>query len=662
MEPGTIVEYIDQQKIQCGIVLDRDDDRVRLLTAQHEEIYQKIRRLYHVSTLSLKLNQGRSRLVEKIKEISALRQSLAETIDILELWEVLNPLGEWVDVHTMTGLCFPNHASPDHEAAVIRAVFENRIYFKFNFDAFLPHSEHQVKINIAREQERQRQQKLVETGGDWLSRILNDPKVPDIEDREEIVRILKSYYLHGKDSPDSSIGRAIVSRAGLESPDKVFSAMVKAGEWHVHQNLELERFFIPIEFSANAVEKADRLAESPAVHGYDERRRNLTALPMITIDSQGTLDYDDALSIENEGGVYRVGVHIADVGEFVSRNDPIDQEGMRRGTSIYMPDMRISMLPPQLAEHASSLRQGEIRPAISVFFKISRSADVFDFEVVPSVIRVSRQMSYHEVDNMVESDESLSLFYEIAKNFRQKRIDDGAVMITLPEVSIRVFESGDISVRRMDRESPGRFLVSEMMIMANWLMARFLSSHNMPAVFRAQPDPKARLHNQKGEGTLFANWMQRRLLNRVILAPFPQSHSGLGLDRYLTATSPIRKYYDLVTQRQIRACFDMETPYTADEIRNILQVLAQPLSHAAYVQMQRHRYWMLRFLETKIGSKEEAIVLERRRDKYLILMTSYLLECKLPISGSFSLKPQDLVQITIQHVDARRDLLTIILG
>lgn len=662
MEPGTVVEYIDQQKIQCGVVLESDDERVRLLNAEQEEVFQKIKRLYHVSPQPLKLNQGRAGLAEKIREISDLRRRLSGTLDILELWEVLSPMGEWVDLKTMASLCFPNNATPDHEAAVIRAVFENRIYFKFNYDAFLPHSEQQVQINIAREEERKREQYLVETGGEWLDRILNDPQPQDMKDRHEVVQILKSYYLHGKESPRSTIARAILSRAGLDSPDKIFFAMVRLGEWDQHQNLELERFSIPVKFSKEALNQAERLALAPVVHGYDRRRRNLIALPMTTIDSQGTFDFDDAISVEKEGGVFRVGVHIADVGAFVKKNDPIDREGMRRGTSIYMPDMRIPMLPPQLAENASSLKQGETRPAISVFFKISRNADVFDYEVVPSIIRVSRQMSYYEFDSLMDGDESLSLLYDIARNFRRKRLDDGAVMIMLPEVGIRVYESGDITVRRLDRESAGRLLVSEMMIMANWLMARFLRSRGMPAVFRAQPEPKARLHNQKDEGTLFANWMQRRLLNRVVLSPSPEFHSGLGMAEYITATSPIRKYYDLATQRQVRACFDLESPYTAEEIENILRQVEQPLSHALFVQLKRHRYWMFRYLETRIGSKEEAIVLERRRDKYLILLTSYLLECKLPVSFTQTLKPQDLVQVTIQHVDARRDLLTVILG
>jgi len=324
--------------------------------------------------------------------------------------------------------------------------------------------------------------------------------------------------------------------------------------------------------------------------------------------------------------------------------------------------MKIPMMPTRLAENICSLRVGEVRLAISIFFKVSRFAEVFEFDVVPSIIKVSKQLTYNDVDLMVDSDESTWLLHEIACNFRRKRIQTGALQINIPDISIRVFDDSNVSIRKLDRESPSRVLVSEMMIMANWLMARFLADRNMPAVFRAQPEPKARLYSQKKESTLFQNWMQRRMLNRVIISPTPEPHSGLGLDKYVTATSPIRKYYDLITQHQLRACFNLDTPYTSDEIDKILQFLKQPLMNAGLVQTRRHHFWLLKHLESKIGAQEEAIVLDKRRDKYIILLTSYLVECKLPSAGSWNLKPQDLVRVTIQHVDARRDVLSVILG
>jgi len=662
IETGNIVEYIDQQKMVCAVVLELNDQRVRLLNENGEEANQKVARLSHISDMRLRIGNGREKLVALLKETSASRQALSKTIDVTELWEVISPTGQWIDMPTMTGLCFPGKLTGDHEAAVIRACFDGRVYFKFDHDEFFAHPEDQVAKNIAKEKEKQQRDRLIETGAAWLKGALADPSFRLAESAYPIVDVLQSYYLLGKDSHHCALARAILSKAEVESIEKIFEAMVNVGLWNPNQNLELFRHSIPIEFPEAVLKKAEGVPEVFDYAHAVNTRKDLRSLPMMTIDGQGTTDFDDAISLETEGGYFRIGIHIADVGAYIQKGDVIDREMMSRGTSIYMPDMRIPMLPPVLAENICSLKSDEVRPAISLFIKASQNADVFAYDIIPSIIQVKQQLTYNQVDQIADSDQPIQTLCEIARNFRKKRIDAGAVLISLPEISIRVFENDEISVRRIDRESPSRLLVSEMMIMANWLMAKFLAKNHMPAIFRSQPEPKARLYNQRGEGTLFQNWMQRRMLNRLILTSKPENHSGLGLDAYVTSTSPIRKAFDLVTQRQIRSCLNMESPYTIEEIDHMMALLEQPLTHAMFVQNNRHRYWLLKYLEGKIGAREEAVVLERRRDGYVILMTAYLIECKLSLSGTWNLKPQDLVQVTIQHVDARRDLITVNLG
>jgi exoribonuclease-2 len=255
----------------------------------------------------------------------------------------------------------------------------------------------------------------------------------------------------------------------------------------------------------------------------------------------------------------------------------------------------------------------------------------------------------------------MRILRDIAEKFRKQRLDDGAIQITVPEISIWINEKREVSINQINRESPGRMLVSELMIMANWLMANYLKDRQIPAIFRSQPKPRERLY-KNNEGTLFQNWMQRRLLNRFVLSVKPEWHSGLGLDAYVTATSPIRKYSDLVTQRQIRASLGLEDAYTAEQITEIIQALELPMSQVSRIQYARHRYWLLKYLESQIGKKEEAIVLSRMRKSYQILLTRYILECDLPITGGVELKPEDLIQVTIQRANARKDVLQVAIG
>ena len=262
---------------------------------------------------------------------------------------------------------------------------------------------------------------------------------------------------------------------------------------------------------------------------------------------------------------------------------------------------------------------------------------------------------------IAENDREIGILYDIAKKFRDFRLGRVAVQITLPEINIWTNEAGELTISRVQRESPGRMLVAEIMIMANWLMASFLAKQDAPAIFRFQPEPRGRLY-KGNEGTLFQNWMQRKLLSRYVLGQEPEHHSGLGLEAYVTATSPIRKYYDLATQRQIRAILGLEETYSIKEIEHIIQLLEQPMSCVLKIQNSRHRYWLLKYLETRINQKEEALVLFKRKNSYQVLIKEYMIECELPVSIGIDLKPEDLIQVRIQHVNARKDVLSVYMG
>ena len=660
MKLGSVVQYIDRQKIVCAVVLEVKNSRLRLLTEGNREINLAASRILHAGQNGLDLSIGRASLVDILKTKKQQRQALADQIRIRELWEVLNAEREWIDLQTMTEFCFSDPHNDDQNAAVLHALFENRNYFKFGQDRFLPYTEEQVEQIAAQARENARRRKLVEDGGDWLNAVLNHPRPTVSADKQDLVTLLESFYLDGKDSSEFPIGNAILSRAGLKDPDGIFRALVKLGLYDEHENIDIRRFGISEEFPEPVLNRAAELTAAGVSMGGD-RRKDLTDQPILTIDGQATQDFDDALSIEKIRDGYRLGIHIADVGQVIPRGDVIDQEARRRGSSIYMPDAKIPMLPAQLAEGLCSLKAGDIRPAISVTALLSPNADVLDYDIFPSRIRVSSQLTYYDANVAVEDNAELKMLHHVATQFREKRLAAGAVLISVPEMHVWMDRDREICVSQVNRESPGRMLVSELMIMANWLMARFLKDHNQPAVFRSQPKPRERLFKNM-EGTLYQNWIQRKHLSRFILSPEPDYHSGLGLEEYVTATSPIRKYFDLVTQRQIRAVLGLGTAYSADEIAQLIQTLELPMSQVTRTQFRRHRYWVLKYLESRVGQPEEAIILYRKKNSYLILLTDYMLECDLPAPETTRLNPEDLIQVRIQRVHARKDVLSVYLG
>ena len=661
MESGNVVEYIDSKKIICAVVLEVKNQRLRLLTETNREVNISASRLSHKCEMRLDPSMGRNTLVSTLKEIAGRRNALISHINVKELWEVLNTEQEWIDLDTMTGFCFPESPSCDHESAVVRAFFTNRLYFKFNHDRFFPHTEGQVEQKILQERETARRNRIIKEGGEWLKNVLNGNHPSPPENKTQIINILKSFYLFEKESKHYNLAKAMIAKAGINADGGIFQVLAKLGFFDKDENTDLYRYNISTSFPDNVMERATELAGLEQEFSDNSMRKDLTMLSLMTIDGQATLDFDDAISIEDHGDHYTLGIHIIDVGHFIEKGNIIDQEALARGSSIYMPDRKIPMLPACLAENLCSLKAGELRPAISIMVNLSRSCEIIDYEIIPSLIRVEHQLTYYNVNIIARDSKEISILRDIAEQFRENRMAAGAVQITLPDINIWIDENNEVTVNRINRESPGRMLVSEIMIMANWLMAKFLAEHNAPAIYRSQTAPRDRLY--KGtEGSLFQNCMQRRLLSRFVLNPEPEHHSGLGLNAYVTATSPIRKYFDLATQRQIRAVLGLEEPYTIKEIDNIIQMLEQPMSCVSKLQFNRHRYWLLKYLEKRIGQKEEAIVLYKKRNNFQILLSKYMIECDLPLSSGIDLKPEDLIQITIQHVDARKNVLSVFMS
>ncbi|MBU2452906.1 MAG: RNB domain-containing ribonuclease, partial [Proteobacteria bacterium] len=570
---------------------------------------------------------------------------------------ILHEESDDIDISTMTLFCFDPPLTSDHEAAVIRAFFKDRLYFKFNNMIFAPYSSEQVETKKKQVKESQKKDLLIQKGADWINEVLNNKNGSCTQVDQKIIDILKSYYLFNNDSNSSQTAKSIIKKSVLNSPEQLFNIFVKSEIWDQNENIDLLALQIPTVFSESVYEQEKKLLDTKINFLDDPLRKDLTAVPLITIDGQSTLDFDDALSLENTETGYTLGIHIIDVDAYIKSNDPIDLAARDRASSIYMPDDKLPMIPPNLSEDLCSLKQGEIRPGISTIIKMSRFFEIQEYDIVPSIIKVHQQMSYTEANLLNGKNDPITSLYKIATLLREKRLKAGAIQITLPEVNVWLEENQEIGYSKIDRENPSRMLVSEMMIFANSLMAEFLANHDMPAVFRSQAQPKQRLF--KGiETSLILNFLQRKQLSRAIIGTDPEAHAGLGVKAYATATSPIRRYHDLLTQRQIKAIFGYDKAYTKAELEEILQSISLAVANAGRVQWSRKRFWIIKYLEGKKGTAYEAMILDCYRDHYNVLIKEFMFEAKLPPSG-VKLKPGDIIQVTIQHADARRDQLSL---
>ncbi|MDA3970731.1 MAG: ribonuclease catalytic domain-containing protein, partial [Desulfobulbaceae bacterium] len=386
----------------------------------------------------------------------------------------------------------------------------------------------------------------------------------------------------------------------------------------------------------------------------DETRVDLRNLPLLTIDAESTRDLDDALHVERKGENYVVGIHIADVSQYVKPNSILFATARERVTSLYMADRQIPMLPPELSEDACSLIAGVDRPAISSLVELTPRGEVVHSRIVRSVVNVKRRLSYDEVLELLadDGDEEVKILSDLAQNLLLRRVENGAVVMPVPDVNISLGEK--VHVTLAESNSLSRTLVAEFMVLANVLGAQYVSSRMEPGLYRSQEPPRQRLY-EGVQKDLFLNFKQRRCLSRGHLRTMAMAHSGIGADCYTTITSPIRRFLDLVMQHQLSGMIARKgTPFTEKDCLGFVGNIQNGLGRASRVRIARHRYWLLRYLEEKGGSGTvlDAMVLDVQSRRVQVVLTDILLEGDLPASKGHGVQPGDMIQVKLGRVSS----------
>ena len=333
------------------------------------------------------------------------------------------------------------------------------------------------------------------------------------------------------------------------------------------------------------------------VDGKDmQGRLDLRDLQTVTIDGEDAKDLDDAITITKKGNVYTLGVHIADVTNYVTEYSPLDEEALKRGTSVYLVDRVIPMLPHKLSNGICSLNQGEDRLALSCIMDIDETGDVIGHRIAETVINVDRRMTYTAVNAIVtDQDEAVMKEYEafvsmflqmkeLADILREKRKKRGSIDFDFPETKVILDERGKpLEIKPYDRNSATK-IIEDFMLMANETVAEDYFWQEIPFLYRTHdnPDPEKmkslgtlinnfgysiRLHNgdvyPKEVQKLLANaedTPEEALISRLALRSMKQAkytvtntgHFGLAAKYYTHFTSPIRRYPDLQIHRIIK--------------------------------------------------------------------------------------------------------------
>ncbi len=650
---GKLIEYLDNGKFICALVTESQPKRLRLLTQTGREVNLPVSRVVHCSMAPLASAGSREETARLLMETTDKRFSLMEKVDLHEIWELLSEEADnSFSPIFLAELTFGEEASDDNVSALLRCVFNDRLFFKFKEGRIIANSSEkveQLQIQAKREQEKAR---LIADGCRVLAAIdsgqLKARSCSEFETK--ILKILRDFYLFGNESGDADTARRLLKKAGKSGEHAPFHLLVNAGFWSEDENIPFLQAKLPDSFSLAARQQAERLLQNGTGHLFaDKERRDFTHLKPLTIDGTTTLDFDDALTVEREGTDYLIGIHISDVAHYVRPGDPLFLEAMQRGTSIYFPERQVPMLPRHLSQGICSLIQNEVRAAFSFMILLSPEAEVRQVRIFPSIIKVARRLTYDQVDSMLESDEEIRILEMLRRKLRRRRLDAGALLLPFPDVNIHVDYQSRVHVSLAKSDTPARTIVAEMMILANTEAAKYVADRMVPGLYRSQPPLKTRLVYGEDDD-LYQNTLQRRQLPRGELSTEPKPHSGLGVNQYSTVTSPIRRLLDLVMQHQLNsivrhrpACFTLEM------CRDFTSVLSRTLSAANNVRAQRQRYWLLRWLAERTGESLKALVIQTGPKRSHLLLTEILMDIDLPsISG---VHPGDSVEVRVVKAD-----------
>ena len=417
----------------------------------------------------------------------------------------------------------------------------------------------------------------------------------------EDTRISQDIFISKKDKNGAHDGDIVVVEI-TKWPEKrrspegiVVEVLGKKGDKGLDILTIIKKYGLPEEFPAKVLNFADNIPDT-----IDEkeikRRTDLRDLRMVTIDGEDAKDLDDAVSIERlDNGNYKLGVHIADVSHYVREKNPLDKEALKRGTSVYLIDRVIPMLPKKLSNGICSLNPRQDRLALSCIMTINHKGKVLDYEIMESVIKTNERMTYTDVTKILKDhDEELMKRYdyliddfkameELCLILRNKRLRRGAIDFEFEEAKITLDEKGKpIDIRPYEREIANR-MIEEFMLVCNETIAEHMYWTKLPFVYRIHENPdEERLEKFKefifnlgyyvkwnGEvrpmdlqkildefkgkkEEVVVSTLLLRSMMQARYSPENVGHFGLAAEYYCHFTSPIRRYPDLQIHRIIK--------------------------------------------------------------------------------------------------------------
>ena len=443
--------------------------------------------------------------------------------------------------------------------------------------------------------------------------------------------------------------------------------LVDLGQWDPHQLASIGGTTWSTGFSAEHQREAERLLDLNAIElPGDSERIDLTAQRCVTIDDDDTRDIDDGLALERRpDGSLRLWIHVADPGRLVEPDSMLDLEARRRGSSLYLASGNLPMFPLELTTGPFSLRAGVRSAAWSTWVDLDTEGEIAAYGIERSWVKPTYRLSYSDADDLIDlappEEADLSELDKLLDRRRQWRVRQGALQMDLPEGRIRSRDGEP--VLEVSEPSTSRSMVAEAMILAGAVAARFGVERGLALPFRSQLPaelpPQAELDALPDGAVRFA--AIKRCLSRGLMGTQPAAHFSLGLPAYVQATSPIRRYGDLVVQRQIHAQLNGAPTLSEDDLQELLNSFDAAVREGIGISREDQRHWQQVWFEAHKSGQWQAEFLRwlRPQDRLGLLRVDDL-AMDLAAECPQNAQPGEALLLRVQQVDSLRDQLRLV--
>ena len=458
--------------------------------------------------------------------------------------------------------------------------------------------------------------------------------------------------LHGAKDGQKVIAHLVDWPDGSGNPfGEIIRVLGKPGENDVEMESILAAHEYPIDFPEEVEQQADSIPVS--IPNSEFRiRKDFRKVFTITIDPADAKDFDDAISLQRlPNGRWQVGVHIADVSHYVPIGSPIDREALDRGTSVYLVDRTIPMLPEKLCNNVCSLRPNEEKLTFSTVFEMDDDAKIYDQWIGKTVIKSCRRYTYEEVQTIIEGGEGdykdeILTFHRLATKLREKRMEAGSIDFHTEEVKFILDENKKPIDTYVRVQNESHELIEDFMLLANRTVAETFGKpeskwHNHTFVYRIHDEPNpeklnkfvlfisrlgytmnlsnrdtlVRSYNKlfedvegKGEKNLIET-VALRTMAKAVYSTDNIGHYGLAFDYYTHFTSPIRRYPDLMVHRLIeRYLIEGKGSVDKKEYEEMCLHASEMEKQAEDMERQSIKYKQAEYLQDKIGQVFEGLV------------------------------------------------------